>query len=50
MSESWRNVAKDDIRFQMCRVSIKKKEYEIFERGFRDKLLLNPSREEEIVV
>jgi hypothetical protein len=37
MNESWRNVAKDDIRLQTCRMSIKMKEYEILERGFRDK-------------
>jgi len=37
MSERWRNVAKDNIRLQMCRMSIKLKEYEILERGFRDK-------------
>jgi len=37
MSESWRNVAKDNMSLQMCRMRIKKKEFEILERGFRDK-------------
>jgi hypothetical protein len=37
MSESWRNVVKDNVRLQTCRMRIKKEEYEILERGFRDK-------------
>jgi hypothetical protein len=37
MSESWRNVTEDNMGLQTCMMRIKKKEYEILERGFRDK-------------